>query len=243
MLTGPGDAAPRQAPEGPASPVAGDASALRGDARGMRNIASRYRHAAGASLIEIRLASLDQLFNTLDPSPFHQKDLDADAEDYIVGAARELPMRESLKIVLHLPQEQTSAPGAAAAAGWIQGYFSYRRQTAARDLRFLFRQGRTSLAIGLAFLAGCLLLRKVLLGTEGTLPHVIAESLLIAGWVAMWRPLDTFLYDWWPLRGMGQVYAKLARVPVEIVAAGHTERILTEGRPNRDRSASRSGRS
>lgn len=199
--------------------MAGDVPESPRDGSGMQHIASRYRRIAGASLIEINLASLEQLFNSLDPSPFHQKDLDADAEDYIVGAARELPMREPLKLVLHIPHEQALSPEAAGLSRSIQGYFGYRQQTVARDLRFLFRQGRMSLAIGLAFLAGCLLLRELLLGTEGALLQVIAESLLIAGWVAMWRPLDVFLYDWWPLRRMGQVYAKLSRVPVEIVDA------------------------
>jgi hypothetical protein len=186
---------------------------------GMQQIASRYRRGAGASLIEINLSSLEQLFNTLDPSPFHQKDLDSDAEDYIVGAARELPTREPLKLVLHVPDEQAATLDAAQIAGWIQGYFSYRRQGAARDLRLLFQQGRTSLAIGLTFLAACLLLREFLLGSAGPLQQVVAESLLIAGWVAMWRPLDIFLYDWWPVRRMGRVYEKLAHIPVEIASA------------------------
>jgi hypothetical protein len=111
-------------------------------------------------------------------------------------------------------------PDAGEVAGWIQGYFSYRRQAAARDLRLLFRQGRKSLAIGVAFLATCLLLREFLLGSENPLLQLIAESLLIAGWVAMWRPLDIVLYDWWPLRRLEATYEKLAHMPVEIVRTG-----------------------
>ncbi len=188
-----------------------------GEAEDLPQITSRYRRIAGASLIEVRLASLDQLFNTLDPSPFHQKDLDSDAEDYIVGAARELPMREPLRLVLHIGDARSASPDVADVAKWIQGYFGYRRQATARDLRYLFRQGRISLAIGLGFLASCHLLRGFLLGSVNPLLQLIAESLLIAGWVAMWRPLDIILYDWWPLRRMGKVYEKLAHIPVEIV--------------------------
>jgi hypothetical protein len=29
---------------------------------------------------------------------------------------------------------------------------------------------------------------------------IIRESLLIGGWVAMWRPMEILLYDWWPIR-------------------------------------------
>jgi len=47
----------------------------------MRTPVQHYRSEGDARLIEIGLKSISQLFNSLDPSPFHQKDLDADAED------------------------------------------------------------------------------------------------------------------------------------------------------------------
>ena len=43
---------------------------------------------ATATRIEISLGRLSQLFNSLDPSPFHERDLDYDAEDYICGIGR-----------------------------------------------------------------------------------------------------------------------------------------------------------
>ena len=48
---------------------------------------------------------------------------------------------------------------------------------------------------------------------------LLRESLVIGGWVAMWRPLEIYLYDWWPRR-IGRIYEKLSRVPVEIVEEG-----------------------
>ena len=52
--------------------------------------------------IELNLREIGQLFNTMDPSPFHEKDLDHDAEEFIVGWAREFPLRESVELVVHL---------------------------------------------------------------------------------------------------------------------------------------------
>jgi hypothetical protein len=49
-------------------------------------------------LIKLRLTKVDQLFNSLDPSPFHERDFDADAEEYIVAWARELPGDADLQI-------------------------------------------------------------------------------------------------------------------------------------------------
>jgi hypothetical protein len=42
------------------------------------------------------------------------------------------------------------------------------------------------------------------------------ESLLIGGWVAMWRPLEIFLYDWWPIRPERRLYERLSAMPIRI---------------------------
>ena len=53
-------------------------------------------------LIEIRVDRLAQLFHTLDPFPFWEKDLDQEAEEYIVSWARELPDKRPIRIVVHV---------------------------------------------------------------------------------------------------------------------------------------------
>lgn len=39
-------------------------------------------------IIEVRVPELRRLFNAIDPSPLHERDLDPDAEEFIVGWAR-----------------------------------------------------------------------------------------------------------------------------------------------------------
>ena len=46
--------------------------------------------------------------------------------------------------------------------------------------------------------------------------EVIREGLLISGWVAMWRPLELFLYDWWPIRAEAHLFDRLSTMPVRI---------------------------
>ena len=53
-------------------------------------------------LIEVRVDKIAQLFHTLDPFPFREKDLDQDVEEYIVSWARELPGNESIRIIVYL---------------------------------------------------------------------------------------------------------------------------------------------
>jgi hypothetical protein len=179
--------------------------------------AGRYRQEDGVSLIEVRLNSLAQIFNSLDPSPFHDKDLDADAEEYIVSSARELRLAETIKLVLYLPAEYPDASEVANIERAIHNYFAYREEASWRELRFTLRQGRIAFAIGLGFLAACMALRQLIAAFAHMPPaSLIAESLLIIGWVAMWRPLEIFLYDWWPIRNRARLYGKLAAMPVEV---------------------------
>ena len=180
---------------------------------------SRYRSEHGVSLIEIELETVSQLFNSFDPSPFHLKDLDADAEAWIVGAVREFPVGAPLKLVLHLPAAELERAERAEVNRALASYFGDRREAMRRDLRYLFRTGRVALLIGLGFLAACLALRALAAAMlAGPLEDFLTEGLLIIGWVAMWRPLEIFLYDWWPLRRMARVYAKIAAMPVDLRA-------------------------
>src|SRR6185503_6548612 len=158
-----------------------------------------YRRDGSVCLIEIKLRELRQLFNTLDPSPFHEKDLDPAAEEYLVSAVRELGAHPS-KLVLHLPA-QTSDEEAVSAVTAIRHYFDYRSRHTREQLRLLLGRGVISLAVGLAFLVACLLVRQWLLAYSGQGMTIISEGLLILGWVAMWRPVEIFLYDWWPELG------------------------------------------
>lgn len=171
-------------------------------------------------VIDVRLADLRQLFNSLDPSPFNEKDLDHDAEEYIVGWADELPPGTPFELVIRVPGHQLDTAHRSDVARAVQNYFAHRAQESARRIRFQLREGRSALVIGLAFLAARMLLRQ-LAGSfpDAPLRQVIQEGLLILGWVAMWRPLQIFLYDWWPVRHYARLYRRLSAMPVRLLAA------------------------
>lgn len=169
-----------------------------------------------AATIEIRLGNLHQLFNSFDPSPFHERDLDQDAEDYIVESSDEFPLQRPLTLVIHLPADQVP-PDTFDLPLAIHNYFAYRLSESRRRLRFFFRDGRIALLIGLAFLFGCIALRQLAFALgPGTGSEIAAEGLLIIGWVAMWRPLEIFLYDWRPLHRRCRLLAKLCEIPVVV---------------------------
>ena len=169
--------------------------------------------------IEINLNRLPQLFNSLDPSPFHERDLDQEAEDYIIGSAEEAPRQRPLALVIHLPADQMPTSGLPDLQEAIHNYFAYRHDQESRRLRLLFRDGRIALIIGLGFLFCCVLLRELAFsfGNDAA-SDIFGEGMLIIGWVAMWRPLEIFLYEWVPIRRRCRILAKLAEMRVVVQA-------------------------
>jgi hypothetical protein len=172
----------------------------------------------GADAIEIRIESIAQLVHSLDPSPFHEKDLDKDAEEFIVSWARELPSDIPLKIVVHLPGKQLALPEAKNIGPAITRFFSYRAQMIGLELKELFRIGRRSLAIGAAVLVISIFASQSVAANLQPRPlgKVIEESLLIFAWVANWRPIEIFLYEWWPIARRRGLYRRLAAAKVEL---------------------------
>ncbi|ATX82294.1 hypothetical protein Ga0123462_1431 [Mariprofundus ferrinatatus] len=181
-------------------------------------LAEHYSREDGRYLIEVHLREAKRLFNSLDPAPFIEKDLDADAENYILDTAKDFPLATPLKLVIYLPEDEYAGQDAASIPEAIENYFGYRAHQADMNLRFIFLQGRTSLMIGLLFLFGCLFLRELLSTAldAGLLHDIVEEGLMICGWVAMWRPIQIYLYDWWPIRRLHNIYEKIRAMPIEI---------------------------
>lgn len=176
--------------------------------------------------MDVHVRELRQLFNAIDLSPFRERDLDPAAEEFIVGWASEVPARTPLRLVIHVDASPVPEGAEAVARSAVPAFFSGRAAATRRALRGLFRRGRISLLIGLAFMACALALASLLdrAATATPILAVLRESLLVGGWVAMWRPIEIFLYDWWPVRAEARRYDRLAAMPVEIRCAADARR-------------------
>lgn len=164
----------------------------------------------------MKLTDVRQLFNSLDPAPFIEKDLDRDAESYIVDSVRDFHLKTPLRLVIHLPSSATSE-SVQGIPDVIHNYFSYRAATVSRELKYTLREGRHALLIGVVFLFACITIRQLIsLTWEGTFAEIVEEGVLISGWVAMWRPLQIFLYDWWPIRRRRRIYEKIREMPIDV---------------------------
>lgn len=171
--------------------------------------------------IIVRVAHLPRLFHSLDPSPFRERDLDAEADEFIVGWARDAPRGSKFRIVVEVPPEDIDDKTHTVVAEAVRNHFEYKVWRESRTLKELLREGRRSLLIGIPILAASLLASRLV--AAGMLPytpqHLVSESLLILGWVANWRPLEIFLYDWLPIARRRNLYRQLTAARVELRAA------------------------
>ncbi|TAJ35343.1 MAG: hypothetical protein EPO67_04700 [Reyranella sp.] len=165
--------------------------------------------------VELRLDRISRLYNSLDPAPFREKELEAAADAYIVGSAEDAGPRP-IRLVVMLPPSELAKQEADHIGPSIRHHFELRRDSENRSLRNMWWRGRVSLVVGLAFLAACLVGRNLLLSMPSTVAHILSEGLLIVGWVAMWGPLDVFLYGWWPIRARWKLLDRLSRIDVEL---------------------------
>ena len=179
-----------------------------------------YREENGRKVIELAVHELPQLFNTFDPAPFHERDLDDEAEAYLVSAAREIGPHHRLKLRIHV--EEGVAEGLSTETILsIHNFFQYRADMLRRELRLLFRRGRMSLLIGLVFLSSTIAAQQAVsaLFGDSAVTLTIREWIVICGWVAMWRPFEIFLYDWWPIVRDIRIHQRLAEMEIEVCTA------------------------
>jgi hypothetical protein len=168
--------------------------------------------------LALRVREVAQLFNSMDPTPFINKDLDPQANEYIESWASTHSLKSRFHLTIHIEHwpEQDDPTGMLTEA--IHNHFVYQAERTRRKLHQVLKQGRMSLAIGLVFVSVCLIAADFIGNLGNNEGYRIAhESLTIVGWVAMWKPMQIFLYDWWPILRKIRLYLRLSSAHVQVL--------------------------
>ena len=184
----------------------------------MTDIESLYKRRNGKVLIEIKISSLMQIFNTFDPAPFYEKELDWDAEKYIVDTVNDFPKKTEFIIVIHVPKDCGEKSECRQIPDAIRNHFRYKAIAEERRFRQKIRLGRINLAVALLFLVFCLgVSYEIQLIGDGLFFTIIREVFTIAGWVAMWAPVTLFLYELYPIIQTRNLFDRISKIEIEMV--------------------------
>jgi hypothetical protein len=184
----------------------------------MQDIESSYKKVEGKILIEIKLSSIVQLFNSFDPAPFREKELDTEAEKYIIDTVEDFPSTTQFRMAIYLPPDLASTEQAKKIVPAVHNHFQYRMLVTERRLRNRIKYGRFALIIGLSFLFLSLIGGQYLLSiSNSVILLVIADALMITGWAAMWEPVTVLLYELWPIVRKKKLYEKISKMEVDIL--------------------------
>lgn len=177
----------------------------------------RYKVVNGVQVIEIRVNEVQQLFDSRDPAPFRERDLDENFIQYLEAYVDELLVRRPLKIQIYIAKEN-DAVSAQVIRDAIHEYFKYQIQIRRGQFAKVLRTAQLFLLIGACILIICLGLAQFTKRIDNEMIRTtLREGMLIFGWVSMWKPLELILFDWYPIYDRIRIYGRLVKAQIEII--------------------------
>ncbi len=170
-------------------------------------------HAASAATVSVHVRDLAQLFNSLDPSPFWDRDLDPEAAQFIEEEFSDKLSAETWHLHVHAQEGVALAADLQAA---VEHYYECLANSA-RRLRDEMRLGRLALLGGAAIFLVSMTARGILMSLlTGGAPRLLDEGLIILAWLALWRPAEWLVYGWIAPYRKRRLYERLAAIRVSV---------------------------
>lgn len=148
---------------------------------------------------------------------YRKRTLNRDTENFIVEESEMMSRRGGIKIIIRVTSSGTQYMDDIPSA--VHQHFAYRRQQAQIKLKHTLHFGWMNLFIAFGLLGVVFSLIK--LGTnfiaDNQLMKIISESFIILAWVALWRPMELLLYDWYPIKRDIDLFRRLEESIVQVI--------------------------
>lgn len=182
---------------------------------------SRTEVKDGVCTIILVLTHVEQLFDTDVPVPSEYVALDSDVLDFFASTIRKHQKAcRDFRLIVHLPERalrEVEPYMRTSVDLTLKGYFLAREKRIAERLHEHFQDAWKMFGFGFAFMLACTLLRTYLAPEEvHTLMSSFREGLLVIGWVALWKPVEELLFNWWPLKRELASWHKLSKMEMKV---------------------------
>jgi hypothetical protein len=170
------------------------------------------------SPIQVRVATVEGIFNPMDPTPLEERSLNQEVADWIEEWAEDFDKDHEITVEIYVADGRFAGRELAIVNG-LHNHFEYRAWQSGRELSKLMREGRVSLLIGICAIAFFNAAGRLIGASKNPVVEVIHEGLSVLGWVSMWKPMEIFLYEWWPIRRERRACRRLAECTVTFPTA------------------------
>lgn len=178
--------------------------------------AGRPRHgrpSGSSASVSIHVRDLAQLFNSLDPSPFWDRDLDRTAAEFIEDEFRDKQSADVWHLHVYAHEGIASGDELQAAVENYYGRLASSARNAQREHMWMTQLG---LLGGVTIFLLSMGVRAILTSALGHLPAILDEGLIILAWLALWRPTEALVYEWVPLHRKRRLFERLAGIRVSV---------------------------
>jgi len=152
------------------------------------------------SELHLNIGSFDTVFDNRDPETLPRRRLDPEWLEYVLETIDDLPRSTALDMTLHTSSAALGKWKETDLAQSLREHFETYDMRLRMRVRENFRTGRTILLLGVLILIVFTGLSVLFEQFDlGVFHRIFTEGFLIIGWVALWRPVDILLYDWWPI--------------------------------------------
>ena len=171
------------------------------------------------------LADIRYLFDAPEPDPLNGRYHARSGLDTLLQRLKRAPLPGGAPMALEirLPADRMQALDEAQVQRALRGRVEAMIGEEEEAMHLLRREMWQSLRVGGLFLSLCLLASALvdrMAGLPDFLRTILGESLVIAGWVGLWHPLELVLYAWWPGRFRKGLLGHLAAADIHLRAAG-----------------------
>lgn len=166
--------------------------------------------------ISLSVHSVDRLLDQ-DGSPLTCPRIHPEVASLICAEAEESGVKDNFEIVISVPAEDSSLGVTVAAA--VHAHYAEEAAATNRELRNTLTRGWINFVSAILVIAALVFLAEWLraLG-ERRIYSLLGESLVIIGWVTMWRPAETFIFDQFPIRTKRRLNRALSKAAIKLVA-------------------------
>lgn len=171
------------------------------------------RHTGSTATVSIHVRDLAQMFNSLDPSPFWDRDLDPAAAEFIEEEFRDRLTAGSWHLHVYVHERTGSAADLQAA---VENYYGRMAHSARLALREHLWMGQLALVGGFVIFLISMAAREAVRRLLGHLPGMLDEGLIILAWLALWRPAEALMYEWVPFYRRRRLFERLAGMHVSV---------------------------